>query len=328
LTAQSGWRQSRESLRQLRFGSAEARLARRIEGEVARPVRRPTQPAQGARRNDRNGLIRHRRILFFGGDSMAFGQHYNRAGILTRLFQQNTADLECRIFNEISTGNDIFDMPRMETTRELINSLWYIYGALVDGDVVEFGTMSGFTASRIAKTMTWLEKIMPTPRRLVLADSFEGLPEPTAQTDLDSPHVANGIWIAGSCKVLGRDRLVAMCSREFDPVRIDVLEGWYCDTVPTLPADRKFTMLHVDCDLYQSTMDALTTLFDKGMISEGAVILFDDWNCNRANPAFGERRAWAELVAKYSVVFSHCCDYSWHGHKLIVHSYNGMRASA
>jgi hypothetical protein len=42
------------------------------------------------------------------------------------------------------------------------------------------------------------------------------------------------------------------------------------------------------------TMDALVPPFGRGMISEGAVILFDDWNCNRANPAFGERRAWRE----------------------------------
>jgi O-methyltransferase len=264
---------------------------------------------------------------------MASGPQSNRPGFFARLFSRGNAGasnpgaLMDLMFSEISTGNDIADLPRMETMRELINSLWYIYGADVEGDVVEFGTMSGFTASRIAKTMTWLENMIPMQRRLILADSFEGLPESTAKADVESPHVAKGVWSAGACKVLSRADLVALCSREFKAERIDVLEGWYKDTVPKLSADRKLALLHVDCDLYQSTMDALVPCFERGMVSEGAMIHFDDWNCTRASPDFGERRAWAELVERYDIAASHCGDYSWHGHKLIVHSYNGMHKS-
>ena len=262
---------------------------------------------------------------------MASGPQSNHPGFFARLFSgasaapATPAALADRMFREISTGNDIADLPQMETMRELINSLWYIYGADVEGDVVEFGTMSGFTASRIAKTMSWLEKMLPVTRRLILADSFEGLPVSTAKADTDSPHVAKGVWSAGACKVLGRAELVALCSREFDSKRIDVLEGWYSDTVTKLSADRKLALLHVDCDLYQSTMDALVPCFERGMVSEGAMIHFDDWNCNRASPAYGERRAWAELIDRYGIEASYCCDYSWHGHKLIVHAYKGMR---
>ncbi len=264
---------------------------------------------------------------------MASGPRSTHAGFFARLFSgarsapPTPGALSDRMFYEISTGNDIEDLPRMETLRDLIKSIWYIYGADVEGDVVEFGTMSGFTASRIAKTMTWMEKHIPVPRRLILADSFEGLPEATAKADLDSPHVVKGVWSAGACKVLGRAALEDLCRREFDPARIDILEGWYSATVPKLSADRKLALLHVDCDLYQSTMDALVPCFQRGMVSEGAMIHFDDWNCNRASPDFGERRAWAELVERYGISASHCGDYSWHGHKLIVHAYKGMRKS-
>jgi O-methyltransferase len=230
-----------------------------------------------------------------------------------------------RLFRGPDTSSVIsYGESRGEILRQLINSIWYIYGADVPGDVIEFGTMSGFTAKHIAAAMSHLEKSFPISRRLVLADSFEGLPVSTAEADKASPHVAKGIWTAGSCKVLSRVQLEELCRREFDPARIDILEGWFSKTVPTLSADRRFAMLHVDCDLYQSTVDALTPLFANGMVSEGAIFLFDDWNCNRASPSYGERRAWAELTLRFEIVSSPCCDYSWHGHKLIVHGYKGM----
>jgi O-methyltransferase len=240
----------------------------------------------------------------------------SRLGYLARLFRGTDA-------SSVISYNE----PRKEILGELTNAIWYIYGADVPGDVIELGTMSGFTARHIAAAMKHLEKSFPISRRLVLADSFEGLPDSMAEADKASPHVAKGVWTAGSCKVLSRVQLEELCQCEFDPSRIDILEGWFSNTVPTLSADRRFAMLHVDCDLYQSTMDALVPLFADGMVSEGAIFLFDDWNCNRASPSHGERRAWAELTSRYEIASSPCCNYSWHGHKLIVHSYKGMPQS-
>ena len=62
-------------------------------------------------------------------------------------------------------------------------------------------------------------------------------------------------------------------------------------------------------------------MFEKNMISPGALILFDDWNCNAASPEFGERRAWAELVDRFGINFSVAGDYGFGGHKVFVHSY-------
>lgn len=32
-------------------------------------------------------------------------------------------------------------------------------------------------------------------------------------------------------------------------------------------------MIHIDCDLYQSTLDALSPLFQRGQVAEGAIVL-------------------------------------------------------
>jgi len=236
---------------------------------------------------------------------------------VTRYFR----DYANREISAFSTTDEIEALPASQTLRALVESLWYVYGAGVEGDIVEFGTMSGLTASRMAKTMSVLERKMPKGRRLHLFDSFEGLPEPAAEPDRTSVHVLSGDWRAGSCKVLSEDQLHQLCAKQYDPARLCIYPGWFSDTVPTIPSDTKLAMLHVDCDLYQSTMDALAPCFERGLISEGAVVHFDDWNCNRASQKHGERRAWREISERFNIIASDCGSYSWHGQKFIVHSY-------
>jgi hypothetical protein len=77
--------------------------------------------------------------------------------------------------------------------------------------------------------------------------------------------------------------------------------------------------VHIDCDLYESTIDVLDYLLAHHHLADGCAIFFDDWNCSNASPAFGERRAWNEMVEKYQIRFSDCGDYSIYGHKFLVH---------
>jgi hypothetical protein len=77
----------------------------------------------------------------------------------------------------------------------------------------------------------------------------------------------------------------------------------------------------VDGDLYQSAMDCLIPLFERRQVRDGAIIVFDDWNCNRGSNAFGERRAWIDLTERFKIeaeVFGHS---SWAGQAFIVHGY-------
>ena len=83
-------------------------------------------------------------------------------------------------------------------------------------------------------------------------------------------------------------------------------------------------MLHVDCDLYQSTIDALDYLFSRKMISQGAIILFDDWYCNRSSNSHGERKAWQELVLKYKISSEDLGCYAWGGNKFIIQDFTSQ----
>src|SRR3989338_6695174 len=151
---------------------------------------------------------------------------------------------------------------RGESRTHLCLGVEYVYSAEVEGDIAEFGTMSGETAVTIAVAMRECDRLLlRRPKRLYLFDSFEGLPAIASMADRESIHVKSGVWPAGGCKMLAKDELIGRLCRKISPERLVVYDGWYKDTVLTLPSGTRFAMLHVDCDLYQSTMDALEPLF-------------------------------------------------------------------
>ncbi len=209
-------------------------------------------------------------------------------------------------------------------TQQLYISVWSVIGGDVRGDVAEFGTMSGVTAQVLAMALQQMSVPNRPVKRLHLFDSFEGLPEATAEPDTGSPHVQSSDWRPGGCTGISAAQLAEGVGKFLPAERFSIHEGWFSDTVPGLPADTRLGLLHIDCDMYSSTMDVLEPCFAKGWVTRGAHLLFDDWNCNRADPRFGERKAWAELVERHGISYSSGGDYGAFAHKIIVHGYDGM----
>lgn len=229
--------------------------------------------------------------------------------------------------------DDVLILAAHELARTLTLSVLYLNSTHVYGDVAEFGTMGGFSARTLATAMVYDPMSQPLSpdasgdnpfRKLRLFDSFEGLPEITSHVDLASPHVVSGAWSKGGCKVLGAQELRTMVEGILPPERVELHAGWFSDTVKVLPPETRFAMIHFDGDLYQSMMDALTPCFERGFISRGAMLCFDDWNCNRADPSCGERAAWTDLVERFNIVAGNCGDYATAATRFVIHSYDGM----
>lgn len=199
----------------------------------------------------------------------------------------------------------------------LLFGVEYVAGASVQGDIAEFGCMTGRTANVLAAAMASFH----CKQKLHLFDSFEGLPKATSEVDSKSHHVKDGVWGPGTCKGITPAALRAKCTSYLANDQVAIYEGWFSKTVVNIPSGTIFGLLHIDCDMYQSTMDVLGFVFQRRMVAEGAVVFFDDWNCNRADNELGERKAWREICAKYGVQWSDGGDYGWAGHKIIVHSY-------
>lgn len=222
------------------------------------------------------------------------------------------------------------DLCRAQRLEKLMVGVQYVYSSGVAGDVAEFGTMTGTTAMLFAHTINMCDQQyaehgqmeLGKTKDLWLFDSFRGLPDASAvAVDKDAIHVRSQIWGAGKLTGMSRDQLFESCAKILAPSRLRIYEGWYADTVKTVPDGAKFALLHLDCDLYSSTVDVLHPLFSRNMVAEGGALVFDDWDTIRASPDFGQRRAWRECVRKFDIQYSDHGEYGLCSHKFIVHRY-------
>jgi hypothetical protein len=210
----------------------------------------------------------------------------------------------------------------------------YNFKAHVDGHIAEFGTNTGRTAKYIAASMHEYEQCMQSKGRalndsksLHLFDSFQGMPEAQHDADKTSPDVVDGTWDAGALKTMSADKLYSTISKIFNAKKVQIFEGFYSRTLPMIPNDTRYSMIHMDSTLYLSTFEVLDYLFGHGLVAEGALILFKGWNANRARNNAGERRAWLEVGEKYDIIPSDPAYFGWQGVKFFIHGYRGMPSS-
>jgi hypothetical protein len=146
------------------------------------------------------------------------------------------------------------------------------------GDILEFGVFNGESLRDFA---------LRCPSRQVYGfDSFEGLPEDwwtrpqgTFQTAVPVINEPNATLVKGL----------------FDESLPPFLEHW----------PGKAAIVHVDCDLYNSTLSCLRPILSR--FQQGTVLLFDEYY-NYSDFAYHEWLAWHQLCAENEVV-AHCIAY-------------------
>lgn len=83
-----------------------------------------------------------------------------------------------------------------------------------------------------------------------------------------------------------------------------IIAGWFDDTLPRwdMRHERVAKFVHIDCDVYSSTVTILENLH--GSIVPGTVIVFDDY-CNHTNWRQGEWKAWQEYTGTHSINYKY-----------------------
>ncbi|CCQ64919.1 hypothetical protein CWATWH0402_783 [Crocosphaera watsonii WH 0402] len=154
----------------------------------------------------------------------------------------------------------------------------------LEGALVECGVAQGGTSAMMALASRVLGE---TPRQKWLFDSYEGLPEPTAE---DYEGGKTGHFIRplpkGSC--LGTIEQVSELmfdTLEFPKEEVHLIKGWFQDTTPVYREKvGKIAVLRLDGDWYESTKVPLENFFDQ--VVEGGLIIIDDYAT-----CFGSRKA-------------------------------------
>lgn len=152
------------------------------------------------------------------------------------------------------------------------------------GMVAEFGVATGRTINHIARLL---------PHRVIHGfDSFEGLPE-----DWTS-RMPQGFF--------RRDAVPAVRNN------VELHVGWFDKTLPgfkDLHSNLPLQLLHVDCDLYSSTVTILNTL--RTNIVPGTVIIFDEY-INYPGWELDEFRAWKEHCRAFGREYEYIARVSRH----------------
>lgn len=124
---------------------------------------------------------------------------------------------------------------------------------LVPGDLAEVGVFRGGTARLLARTRP--------ERELHLFDTFAGLPDRVSEHD----RLRAGEFAASLATVRG---FLADCPR------VAFHQGQFPTTAAAV-ADRRFSLVHVDVDLYESARACLEFFWPR--LSPGGMLVLDDY---------------------------------------------------
>lgn len=146
----------------------------------------------------------------------------------------------------------------------------------IEGNIIETGVWRGGASIYIKAIL----KINDNDKKLYVADSFEGLPKPNPAL---YPHDRNDTHYTIDYLKVSQEEVINNF-KKFDLLDSNVifLKGWFKDTLPQLK-NEKFSLLRLDGDMYESTMDSLNNLYNN--LQSGGYIIIDDWcipNCRQA----------------------------------------------
>ena len=153
------------------------------------------------------------------------------------------------------------------------------------GAFFEFGCHSGRTFSATVNAAKYFNMM---DAEFFAFDSFEGLPTTNAEED--------GIFQTGGFCPSKSDFMKIIKQKTGVDLNYDhIIKGFYSDSLTTELQGRmpKVGMVHIDVDLYSSTMEIFE--FIKPLIVVGTVIVFDDWYCFPPGANKGEMRAVKEF---------------------------------
>ncbi len=153
----------------------------------------------------------------------------------------------------------------------------------IAGDFIETGVWRGGACIYMRGI---LDAYGDTERRVFVADSFKGLPVPSPEiyaADIGDKHHTHGQLAISRQDVEENFRRYGLLDE-----RVVFLEGWFKDTLPAAPIE-KLSVLRLDGDMYESTIQALDALYHK--VSRGGFVIVDDYFLKPCAEAVNQFRA-------------------------------------
>lgn len=134
----------------------------------------------------------------------------------------------------------------------------------IEGDIIECGVWRGGAMMYTKKCL----QEFSSKKTIFLADSFCGLPEPTYAEDINLRY-CDSLYLSVSLQeTLDNFNKFNLLDNVIPIV------GWFKDTLPLF--NNKLSIIRLDGDLYESTMDSLINLYP--LLSNNGFIIIDDYH--------------------------------------------------
>jgi len=150
----------------------------------------------------------------------------------------------------------------------------YVRENNIDGDLIETGVWRG-GACIFMKVYCNLYNL---DKRVIVSDSFEGLPKPEIPQDVNDKHYTIDFLKVSLDEVKNNFNLYKVLDE-----KVVFLKGWFSDTLPNNSEIQKISLLRMDGDMYKSTMDVFNSCYNK--IVTNGILIVDDYclpNCVKA----------------------------------------------
>ena len=168
-------------------------------------------------------------------------------------------------------------MVGMKRLDNLQISIEQVIADRVPGDLIETGVWKGGSTIFMKGV---LKAYGENNRRVWVADSFEGLPQPKADV---YPEDAGDVHFSfDSLKVSLEEVKENFAAYGLLDEQVVFLKGWFSETLPAAPIGQ-LSILRLDGDMYESTMVALESLYPK--LAVGGYVIVDDYciaSCRKA----------------------------------------------
>lgn len=213
-----------------------------------------------------------------------------KATVLNTVYKDSSAMIDGSSHPDFDARLTMVGRRRLDNTQQLLQAA---IQEGVRGDFIETGTWRGGSAMFATAVLSVYGELegVAEGRRVWLADSFRGIPEVKPERyPEDAAH-------QGAEQLSAHERNTAMgvlrsfervgllpeggperASRGVGPVRI--LEGYFNETLPAPGnqaafAERRFSLIRLDGDTYESTIQALDALYPH--LSVGGFVVVDDY---------------------------------------------------
>ena len=162
-----------------------------------------------------------------------------------------------------SSDREINNLEPGDNTRRdmLILLLRTVLDNDIEGDIAELGVYKGFTAK--------LFHHYAPERMLHLFDTFEGFTNEGVDTEKEKTNMQVSASLFSDTSIDAVKRYLSQKNNN-----IKFYQGFFPQSIPESIEDTSFSFVHIDADLYQPILDALTFFYPR-MSSKGMIVVHD-----------------------------------------------------